>query len=80
VSCGEILGNVRRGKLDENLLTPRPWSLSQALGLVSAVCSFAVVDIREEESWDDFRGEKESNVDAILEGESEEQVRLDLAR
>jgi hypothetical protein len=50
------------------------------LGLVRAVYSFAIVDIREEESRDDFRGEKESNVDAILEGEPEEQVRSDLAR
>ena len=75
----EILGDIRGGKLDEDLLPATLRFLSQATGLVSAVCSFAIVDIREEESWDDFRREKESNMDAILEGKCKEQMRLDLA-
>jgi hypothetical protein len=69
---------VWRGKLDDNLLASRLGIISQAPRFFNAVCRFAVADIGKEESRDDFGGEKESNMDAILEGNSEEGMRLDL--
>ena len=78
MSRREILCYVRRGKLDDNLLASRLGFISQAMGFVNAVCRFAVADIGKEESRDDFGGEKESNMDAILEGKSEEGMRLNL--
>ena len=74
----EILCNVRRGKLDENLLPSRLRSISQAMRFVDAICSFAVVDIGKEQLRDDFWGEKESNVNAILERKGKEGIRLNL--
>jgi hypothetical protein len=50
---GEILCNVRGGKLDENLLSARLRSFMKALRLVKAVRGLSVVDIRQEESWYD---------------------------
>lgn len=74
----EILCYVWRGELDDDLLASRLGMISQALRFFNAVCRFAVADIGKEESRDDFGGEKESNMDAILEGNSEEGMRLDL--
>jgi hypothetical protein len=48
------------------------------MGLRDAICRFSVVDIGKEKSWDDFGGEKESNMDAVLEGKSEKGMRLNL--
>jgi hypothetical protein len=78
VTRREIFCYVWRGKLDDNLLASRFGIISQALRFFNAVCRFAVADIGKEESRDDFRGEKESNMDTILEGNSEEGMRLDL--
>jgi hypothetical protein len=49
-----------------------------AIGFDNAICRFAVADIGKEESWDDLRGEKESNMDPVLERKSEECVRANL--
>jgi hypothetical protein len=80
VSDRKLRCNVRRRELYENLLPSRFQSISKAKGRINAVCSFPVVDVREEESWNGFGGEEESNMDAVLEWKYEEGMRLNLAR
>ncbi len=50
------------------------------MALDSAVCRVSVVDIRKYESRNNLRREKESNVDAILEGKPKEGMGLNLNR
>jgi hypothetical protein len=76
----KILSDIRGGKFNENFLACRIRSISQSRSFVDAVAMFAVVDIGKEKSGDDLGGEEESNMDAILEGKSKEDMRLDLDR
>ena len=72
--------DIRGGEFNENFLASRISSISQSKSFVDAVARFSVVDIGKEKSGDDLGGEEESNMDAILEGKSKEDMRLDLDR
>jgi hypothetical protein len=50
------------------------------MALWDAVRRFAVVYVGEQESWDDFGGKKESNMNPILEGKCKEGMWLNLKR
>jgi len=76
----EICREVRGREFDEDFLSFRSRAIPQAGRYFHAVGGFPVANIREEEPWDHFGGEKESNMDAILEWKREEGMRFVLIR
>ena len=78
-SC-ELPCNIRRRELYDDLLSFRPRFSLQAKGWKIAIHSLPVVDVGEKELWNGFGGELESNVNAILEGSMEEDMRFKLVR
>jgi hypothetical protein len=80
MSSREFSCNVRGGKLDKGPLSSRPWFIAMARVCIDTICSFPVIDVRQEDSWEYFWIEKESNMDAVIKGKEEEGERSNLKR